>query len=70
MRTMTNCTPIIKTPIAILSRSPIVLSMLRTPRIRKVEELQNPTARRIVCRITESKKHRAVMGRKIVRLYP
>ncbi len=58
----------IKTPITILSRSPIDLSILRIPRIRKVVELQNPNAKTTVWKIDDSRKHKAVIGKNIVKL--
>ena len=56
------------TPITILSLSSIDLSIDRTPRIKNVVELQYPKAKIKVWKIDDSKKQRAVIGTKIVRL--
>ena len=69
---MTNRTwiAIMKTPRIILSRSFILLSMLRMPLTRNTTDHENPTISKIVCTSEESINRTAVMGTKIDILYP
>ena len=62
--------PMIKTPITIFSRSPILRSMLRIPLIKNTVDQLYPTKSSPAWIIEDSMKHKAVMGMKIVRLYP
>ena len=57
-------------PIAIFYRSPISLSILRIPLIKNTTDQQYPITNKMIWMKEESMKQIAVIGRKIVKLYP
>lgn len=58
------------TPRTIFYLSPNLRSMLRIPRIKNSVDRIYPTTRRAICAISILIKHKAVIGKKTLMLYP